>query len=197
MYVTADLRADLGKGDTIAMDTFRALVLEVGPSKIELDRPYDLNSASGLVLYKVETPNSMRDLLGLESGLADCDTLYCMALKELGMSGVNFDLFRDEDDDQDNVVANTTSNRQNTTVKPVSGLSDDDYNSKKSEMDEKMRRLKKIMQKGGIEAVQGADDVLRSIAESKTLNEIPDPDKELPGSEDVGSDQLPTSSSDT
>ena len=89
MYVTTDLRADLGKGDTIAMDTFRALVLEVGPSKIELDRPYDLNSASGLVLYKVETPNSMRDLLGLESGLADCDTLYCMALKELGMSGVN------------------------------------------------------------------------------------------------------------
>ena len=193
MYVTTDLRADLDKGDTIAVDTFRALVLEVGPSKIDLDRPYDLNSASGLVLYKVETPSSMKDLLGLEHGLADCDTLYCMAMKELGMSGVSFDLFQRDDDEEkeDHAVENTT----NTTAKPISGLDDDDKET--SEMDEKMRRLRKIMQKGGIDAVEGADDVLRSIAESKTLGEIPDPDAVLPGSEDVASDDLPTSNSDT
>ena len=194
MYVTTDLRADLDKGDTIAVDTFRALVLEVGPSKIDLDRPYDLNSASGLVLYKVETPSSMKDLLGLEHGLADCDTLYCMAMKELGMSGMSFDLFqRDDEEEKENHAESNTTN--NTTTKPISGLDDDDKET--SEMDEKMRRLRKIMQKGGIDAVEGADDVLRSIAESKTLGEIPDPDAVLPGSEDVGSDDLPTSNSDT
>jgi len=51
IYVTTDLRIDIGKGDYIGVDTFRAAVLDVGPSKIELDRAWELESASGLVLY--------------------------------------------------------------------------------------------------------------------------------------------------
>jgi len=124
-----------------------------------------------------------------------------MALKELGMSGVSFDLFRtaNGDDEEKQEDDDTKSNQTNTSkIEPVGTVSEND-NEMSNAMNEKLRRLKAIMQKGGIEPVEGADDVLRSIAESKSLAEIPDPDAVLLGSDDVGKDEssLPKSSSDT